>query len=176
MSVPQTQAALTHWPLGERSAISKIRISVLFYQLIASDFLMMMPSDECHRTLVMISQHWFRWWLGAVRQQVITCANVDLYLCHHMASLGLNELTHCNTLTRQNRHHFADDRFKCIFLNENLLSLIKISLKFIPMGPVNNIPAFVQIMAWRWSGNKSLSEPVMIILLMHISVTWPQWY
>ena len=26
---------------------------------------------------------------------------------------------------------------------------IKISLKFVPKGPINNIPALVQIMAWR---------------------------
>ena len=40
----------------------------------------------------MISQHWFRWWLGANRQQAITWANVDPDLCRQMASLGLNEL------------------------------------------------------------------------------------
>ena len=37
--------------------------------------------------------------------------------------------------------------FKCIFLNENVLILIKISLKFVPKGPINSIPALVQIMA-----------------------------
>ena len=41
----------------------------------------------------MISQHWFRQWLGAVRQQAITWANVDPELCHEMALLGFNELT-----------------------------------------------------------------------------------
>ena len=51
-----------------------------------------LPSDECHKTLLMISQHWFRWWLGAVRQQAITWANVDPDLCCQMASLGLSEL------------------------------------------------------------------------------------
>ena len=40
----------------------------------------------------MISQHWFTQWLGAVRQQAITWANVDPDLCHQMASLGLNQL------------------------------------------------------------------------------------
>ena len=41
----------------------------------------------------MITQHWCRLWLGAIRQQAITWANVDPDLCHHMASLGLNELS-----------------------------------------------------------------------------------
>ena len=35
------------------------------------------PLDECHSTLLMISQHWFRQWLVAVRQQAITWANGD---------------------------------------------------------------------------------------------------
>ena len=81
-----------------------------------------------------------------------------------------------NTLRpRQNGRRFADDMFKRIFLNENVRILIKISLKFVPKGPINNIPALVQIMAWRRSGDKPLSEPMMVSLLMHICVTRPQW-
>ena len=34
----------------------------------------------------------------------------------------------------QNGRHFADDMFKCIFLNENLWIPIEISLKFVPKG------------------------------------------
>ena len=73
-----------------------------------------------------------------------------------------------------NRRHSADI-FKCIFLNENVLILTNISPKFIPKGPINNIPALVQIMAWHRTGNKLLSEPMMIILLTHICITHPQW-
>ena len=81
-----------------------------------------------------------------------------------------------NTLRpRQNGHRFADDTFKRIFLNENVRILIKISLKYVPKGPINNIPALVQIMAWRRSGDKPLSEPMIVSLLTHIRVTWPQW-
>ena len=32
------------------------------------------------------------------------------------------------------------DTFKCIFLNENFLIPIKISLKFVPKGPINKLP------------------------------------
>ena len=73
-----------------------------------------------------------------------------------------------------NESHFADDIFKCIFLNENVWIPIKISLKFVPEGPINIIPALVQIMAWRRSGNKPLSEPMMISLPTQICVTRPQ--
>ena len=76
---------------------------------------------------------------------------------------------------RPNRRHFADDILKCIFLNENVWISIKISLKFVPKGPINNIPALVQIMAWRRPGDKPLSEPMMVRLPTHICVTRPQW-
>ena len=76
---------------------------------------------------------------------------------------------------RRNRRYNADDIFKWIFLNENVWIPIKISLKFVPKGPSNNIPALVQIMAWRRSGDKPSSEPMMVSLLTHICVTRPQW-
>ena len=51
-----------------------------------------------------------------------------------------------NTLRpRQDGRRFPDDTFKRIFLNENVIILIKISLKFVPYGPINNIPALIQI-------------------------------
>ena len=78
-----------------------------------------------------------------------------------------------NTLRlRQNGHHFPDDTFKCNSLNANVLISIK---NFIPDGPIKDIAALVQIMAWRRPGNKPLSEPIMVNLLIHICVTQPQW-
>ena len=63
----------------------------------------------------------------------------------------------------------------CIFLNENARISLKISLKCAPKVRINNIPALVQIMAWRRPGDKPLSEPMMDSLLTHICVTRPQW-
>ena len=87
--------------------------------------------------------------------------------------------TRFNTLRpRQNGRRFADDTFKRIFLYENVRILIYISLKFVPKhakGPIINNPALIQIMAWRRSGDKPLSEPMMVSLLTHICVTRPQW-
>ena len=86
------------------------------------------------------------------------------------------QTSHFNTLRpRENSRRFADDTFKRIFLNENARISIKISLKFVPMGPINNIQALVQIMAWRRSGDKPLSEPMMVSLSTHLCVTRPQW-
>ena len=81
-----------------------------------------------------------------------------------------------NTLKpKQNRRHFADDSFKCTFLNENVSISIKISLKFDPNGPNNNIRALVHIMAWRRPGDKPLSEPMTVSFPTHICVTRHQW-
>ena len=43
----------------------------------------------------------------------------------------------------QNGLHFADNIFRCIFMNEKIYTLIKISLKFVPKGPIDNSPALV---------------------------------
>ena len=76
---------------------------------------------------------------------------------------------------RQNGRRFADDLFKCIFLNENVRISIKISLKFVPKDPIDNISALVLIMAWHRPGDKLLSEPMLVRSLTHICVTRPQW-
>ena len=47
----------------------------------------------------------------------------------------------------QNGRHFADDTFKCIFLDENFCISIKILLRFVSKGPIDNTPALVQIIA-----------------------------
>ena len=70
----------------------------------------------------------------------------------------------------QNGRRFTDDIFTCIFMNEKFCILIQISLKFVVKGPVDNMPALVQIMAWRLFGAKPLSEPMMT----HIAITRSQ--
>ena len=77
------------------------------------------------------------------------------------ASHPLLRLNFISLRRKQNRRHFADDVFKCNILNENVWIPIEISLKFVPKGPINNIPALVQIMAWRRLGDKPLSKTVL---------------
>ena len=91
-------------------------------------------------------------------------------VCYQVTNFSFNTLR-----PRQNGRHFADDIFKCIFLNENAWILIKISLKFVHKGSINNIPALFQIMAWRRPGDKPLSEPMLVRIPTHICVTRPQW-
>ena len=79
----------------------------------------------------------------------------------------------CQRPINTNVRDFADD--KCILLNENVWNSIKISLKFVPKGLINNMTAMVQIMAWRQPGDKPLSELMMVSLLTHICITRPHW-
>ena len=104
--------------------------------------------------------------------------NDDLDVGHysHLVITNTAYETSVNTLRpRQNGRHFADDMFKCVFLNENVWIPIEISLTFVPKGWINNNPALFQIMAWRRPGDKPLSEPMMVSSLTHICVTRPQW-
>ena len=100
----------------------------------------------------------------------------EMIYTHVLMNKNKFSTTQVNTWRpRQNGRHFADAIFRCIFLNENVWTPVKISLKFVARGPINNIPAMVEIMAWRRPGDKPLSEPMMVSLLTHICVAQPQW-
>ena len=53
------------------------------------------------------------------------------------------------------------DIFSCIYLNENDRIPIQIPLKYVPLSPIDNKAALVQVMAWRRIGDKPLSEPML---------------
>ena len=55
----------------------------------------------------------------------------------------------------------ADDYFKCIFLNENDIIPIRISLKFVPRSSIDSMQALVQVMAWCRTGDKPLPGPML---------------
>ena len=75
---------------------------------------------------------------------------------------------------RKNGLLFQTTSSNAFFLHESISISIKVSLKFVPRSSINNILALVQIMAWRRSGDRPLSESMMVSLLTHICVTRPQ--
>ena len=82
----------------------------------------------------------FTWWrLGFI--------NCSAFLTH----LPLNKMAAT----------FANDIFKCIFMDEKS---IRISLKFVPKGPIDNKAALVQVMAWRQTCDNPLPELLLIQL------------
>ena len=100
---------------------------------------------------------------------------VTWVLVWHGSYCVINMITWKTLRPRENGHRFADDTFKRIFLNEHVRISIRFSLGFVPKSPINHNPALVQIMVWRRSGHKSLSEPMMARLPTHICVTRPEW-
>ena len=97
----------------------------------------------------------------------VFCRIFLIFLVWHL----MNVCYLINTLRpRQNGRRFADDTFKGIFLNENVRVSIKISLKFVLKGSINNNPALIQIMAWRRSGDKPLSEPMIVYWRIYASL------
>ena len=106
---------------------------------------------------------------------VTTFKHAQFKSCNTKFINSMNNTTFNTLRPRQNGRHFADAIFKRIFVNENIWIPIKISLKFVPKGSINNIPALVPIMAWRRPGDKPLSEPMMVNLPMYICINRPQW-
>ena len=99
------------------------------------------------------------------------------HICLHVSVIvpddGLAMLWHIVAETKWKP--FRRRHFEFNFFNENAWILIKISLKFVPNCPIDNIPSLVYIMAWRRPGDKPLFEPMMVSFTRHICVPRPQW-
>ena len=90
--------------------------------------------------------------------------------------VGFNKVVAIITLRMgQDSRHFGRWHFQMQFVNENVLISRKISLNFVPKSPIDNKSLLVQVMACHRTGDKPLSDPIMVKLLMHICVTRPQW-
>ena len=118
------------------------------------------------------SQAWVYYLLGNL-PDLFTRFNLEkLKREADLSSQRSRKYTSCWTST-----HWGQDKMAAIFQTtfSNVWISIKISLEFVLMVPINNIPSLVQLVAWHWSGDKPLSEPMMVSLLTNICVTRPQW-
>ena len=61
----------------------------------------------------------------------------------------------------QNGRHYGRRHFQRHFHEWKLYISIRISLKFVPKGPIDNKSALVRVMAWRRTGDKPLPEPML---------------
>ena len=94
----------------------------------------------------------------------------------HWGHFSVNSLRGRAMHWQNTGHNFADDIFRYIFVNEKFCILIKISLKFVPKGLLDNKWAWVQLKAWRLTDDKPLPEWVWWPSSMtHICVTRSQW-
>ena len=106
------------------------------------------------------------WHLPSIYSQEVVLARCKHDPAYKTTAANINVGHAFNTLRPFRRRH--------ILLNENVWISIAISRKFVSEEPNSTIPASVQIMAWRRSGDKPLSEPMVVRLPMHICVTLPQ--
>ena len=124
-----------------------------------------------------MSEHSHTAWTPLVNHRATESQSSPHVLCMLEWSLS----SHCMFALRprQNGHHFADDIFKCISLNENVWIPIKILLKFVPKSPINNIPSLVQISHylsqwwlayWRIYASLGLNE-----LITHLGTSKTDW-
>ena len=98
----------------------------------------------------------------------------------HLAFVWMRSEPHYHLLgytlkPRQDGRHFSDDIVKSIFLYGNYCILIPFPKWCIPKGPIEYKLTFVELMAWRRTCDKLLSEKWWHSFLTHIRVTWPQW-
>ena len=91
--------------------------------------------------------------------------------CFTSSAFGSFPLFKITLRPRQKCRRHPDDIFKCIFLNENLWITIKMSLKFVNKGPIDDVPALFQTMSW--PGDKPLSKPMIVSLVTYICATQP---
>ena len=85
------QVAINSLASGRCFRCIKRLFSNSLYRIVACALAVKLLPSECQNISLMICQHWFREWLGAIRQQAIAWANVDPDLCRNMVSLGHNE-------------------------------------------------------------------------------------
>ena len=107
----------------------------------------------------------------------VPCLSIGLTLCGiHTIHCSFNVTNRPRSwnqqkiLYGQNGRHFADGIFKRIFVDDFFLMSNESLLQFVPKGPINNISALEQIMAWR----RPLSEPMMVSLSTYICANRPQ--
>ena len=69
-------------------------------------------------------------------QRASDAENVSIWWRHHVTHLPQDKMA----------TYFPDYIFKCILMNKKSCKLIRISLKFVPKGPIDYKPALVQLM------------------------------
>ena len=96
------------------------------------------------------------WWTYYLPQNKVIMGCLSLVWAYFIIVPNLNIMT-----SKQNGHHFTNDIFKWIFFNDDYLTLIKISLQYVPLCLIDNVAAPVHIMAWHQTDDKQLPDPKM---------------
>ena len=107
-----------------------------------------LSETQCVKLNILISFIIYHWCLSSKRILLITAENElrleVLYLGDGLVLSRLaSYLVFNSSPPEQNGRRFTDSIFRCIFVNEKFCISIKISLKFVTKGPIDNNPALV---------------------------------
>ena len=112
-----------------------------------------------------LRSHYMAYTLPVTRSYQMSCRAWIQSLCFTFSVVYCRQshlIQHIETETKWTS--FSRRYFQMHFREWNCINSY-LFLGFIPKGPINNIPALDQIMAWRRPGDKPLSEPMMVNLL-----------
>ena len=130
------------------------------YFLVIVTYYIAVYQDISQENISLVALFW-----GKYEKYIFVCDTCPLWESNLLLEALVNHSTSAQNRLRPRQYgrHFADDYFKRIFFNKNVWISIKISLKFVPKGPINKIPALFQIMAWRCPVDKPLSEAMLLV-------------
>ena len=100
------------------------------------------------------------WWtnvprdVNECRRKRTSSLNCHYYHRHNIILVSYQYRSLNSSIPGQNDRHFGRREFQMHFVGWNDRILIRISLKFVPRSPIDNMPALVQIMAWCRTGDK----------------------
>ena len=113
-----------------------------------------------------LSKQSWGWWFETPSRPLRRHRNENLFCCYTVSKL-ISPWTQWPPFRRRYvQMHFREWK---------VLNLVKISLKFVPKGPIDKHSALFQVMAWRWMGDKPLSEPMLTDSLSYICGTRGRW-
>ena len=90
----------------------------------------------------------------------ISCIKIVFISCFHIWNIPITLYKMVTSIFRPepNGRHFADDIFKCIVPNKNVLISNDILLKCVAGSLISNKSAFVQVMMWRLATGHYLNQ------------------
>ena len=100
--------------------------------------------EMCHfGSMLIIMKLWFAYFQKFIGNHYLHPVCITPFILS-TTDAHANPWTEVNSIPLgQNGRHFAKDIFSCIFVNEKIFILIKMSLKFVPKGLIGSNPARV---------------------------------
>ena len=117
------------------------------------------------------SLHWFMWCFEV-------CSLTLFHFKFHSSQIQMKLFKPGFNSLRLRQNGCQNDIFKCISLNENFWFLNRIALKYVHQDLTINMATFVQIIALHQSGDKPLSEAMLVWFTnayMHHSASMSLW-